>query len=118
MIGQLDRVIYFYQRDDVRDDFGGLSEQFIEYSRCFANVSKKPVSDDNTEISGKQTAERNINFIIRYRTDLNEDMIVKFDDELGTKYYKILSINEMTSKRRRGFIEIEAVKYDLDINII
>lgn len=118
MIGELDRVIYFYQKNNLIDGFGGEVEQFVEFARCFAGVKKTPLQDDNKEISGKQTAERNANFIIRYRTDLNEKMIIKYDDELGVKYYKILSINEITSRRRRGYIEIEAVKYDLDINII
>jgi SPP1 family predicted phage head-tail adaptor len=117
MIGSMDRVIKFYSRNTGVDAFGGVSETFSFHASCFAGISKDATKDENTEISGKQTAERNTHFAIRYRTDLNEDMIIEHNDELGLKYYKIESINEITTKRRKGFIVIEGTKFDLDLKI-
>jgi SPP1 family predicted phage head-tail adaptor len=117
MIGSMDRVIKFYTRNSSIDAFGGASDVYSFHASCFAGISKDVTKDNNEEISGKQTANRNAHFAIRYRSDLNEDMIIEHSDELGLKYYKIESINEITTKRRKAFIAIEGTKFDLDLKI-
>jgi head-tail adaptor len=118
MIGKLDKRIAVYQRGIGIDDFGGAVNEFSKVFECFASINKDKTGDFNKEVSGKQTGERSIAAVIRYRTGLNEAMIFSLDDELGLHYYKIEAINEVTSSRRKGYIKLEGVKFDINEKII
>ena len=113
-IGDLDERIQFRQRTSVRDEFGGLSESYLSMGSCWCKVVRDVKEADNEEVSGRQVSDRSIEFIVRYRTDLNEDLIIKYDDELGIKFYKIEKIEQVPNTRRKSFIKIRATKYDIN----
>jgi SPP1 family predicted phage head-tail adaptor len=113
-IGQLDERIEFKVRQVGADSIGGTLNTFSSLGSCWCKVVKNAKSNDNEEHSGKVTGEREVEFIIRYRTDLNESYFIKYEDELGVKYYKIESIEELSKDRRKAFLSIKGTKYDIN----
>jgi SPP1 family predicted phage head-tail adaptor len=113
-IGDLDERIEFRQRTSVRDEFGGMSETYLSVSEAWCKVIREVKEANNEEVGGRQVSDRSIEFIVRYRTDLNEDLIIKYDDELGIKFYKIQKIEQVPNTRRKSFIKIRATKYDIN----
>lgn len=113
-IGQLDERIEFKVRQVGADSIGGTLNTFSSLGSCWCKVVKNFKGNDNEEHSGKITAEREIEFVVRYRTDLNESYFIKYSDELGDKYYKIESIEELSGDRRKAFLSIRATKYDIN----
>ena len=114
-IGQLDERIEFETRQTGTDAIGGKSEVFITSGSAWCKVIKaNKTGNDHKENAGNMTGIREVEFIIRYRTDLNESMVIKYEDELGIKYYKIESINEISEDRRKSFLSIKGTKYDIN----
>ena len=114
MIGKLDRRITFLRRATTRNAMGELDHSYTEFSSTWAKVEKAITGDENEVLSGRQTPKRDVSFVVRYRTDLDEKVVIKFTDELGDKFYKIESINEVTSERRKAYIKIVGIKFDLE----
>jgi head-tail adaptor len=114
-VGKLDRRIVILEKVAVRDNMGGETISYVTFRKVFACVDKSPSRDSNKELSGRQTPIRDALFTIRYIKGLSEDFIIQYTDELGIQNYKINSINENTKKHRKAYIDISAVKFDLDL---
>lgn len=115
MIGQMDSRISFLQKSVVRDAIGGETIDYVNFKTTWASVEKPArENDENIKMSGRQTAINEIDFVVRYFEGLSEDMIIQYKGVLGTKYYKIVSVNEEFESRRKGYIRLTGQKFDLE----
>lgn len=102
-IGALDRKITFRQSTETQSDSGSVNETWSDVATVRANV-KSRASSEKFEVEREMTFNRKL-FTIRYRSDLNEKMIIIYE----TKEYDIKSINELDGTRKR-FLVIQAEK--------
>jgi len=82
-IGQLDERIEFKVRQVGADSIGGTLNTFSSLGSCWCKVVKNRGENNNEEHSGKITGEREVKFIVRYRTDLNESILLNIVMSLG-----------------------------------
>jgi SPP1 family predicted phage head-tail adaptor len=104
-IGRMDRRITFRQSTDTRSDSGATVESFADVATVWANVSSSGAGGNERFVMEKETSFNQKFFIIRYRTDLNEKMILLYENII----YDIKSINELEDTRKR-FLKIQAEK--------
>lgn len=115
-VGRLDQRIEIHKPTETRDLMGGVQLDYTLFCYAFASVDQTPSGDRNNEVSGKQTAKRRTEFIIRYVPNLEEDFVIKhYDNALGENDYLIKSINTITDERRNAFLVITAEEYDVDV---
>ena len=115
MIGKLDKRIKILQKSVVRDSIGGESIVYTELKSTWAMMEKTITGNDqNLDMSGRQTAVNEIDFVLRYFVGLSEDMIIEHNGLLGVQYYKIKSVNEEGDQRRKGYIRLTCQKFDLE----
>ena len=114
MIGKLDSRITILQKSVVRDDIGGETITYNTLKTTWCKIEKKTSSDDNIELSGRQTPINELDFVLRYFKGMAEDMIIQYDGLMGERYYKIVSVNEEFESRRKGYIRITGQKFDLE----
>lgn len=103
-IGRMDRRITFRQSTDTQSDSGATVESFADVATVWANVTATG-SGSERFVMEKETAFNQKYFTIRYRTDLNEKMIITYENDI----YDIKSIQELEDTRKR-FLKLKAEK--------
>jgi len=103
-IGRMDLRITFRQSTDTQSDSGATVESFADVATVWANVTANG-SGSERFVMEKETAFNRKFFTIRYRTDLNEKMILIYESE----EYDIKSLQELENTRKR-FLKIQAEK--------
>ena len=96
--GQLDRRITIQNFSETTDNFGQEVKSFSTLASVWANVVEKVgrEGEDGDMIS----ATKKVEFIIRYRTDVNEEMRISYNSNI----YKIQAIQ--SADARKAFLKI------------
>ena len=97
--GQLDRKIVIQTFTSSTDAFGQKNKSFSTLASVWAKVIEK--SGTEGEESDQIVAVKEVHFLIRYRSDINEQMRIVFDG----KTYKIEAI--INDDSRKSFQRIE-----------
>ena len=97
--GQLDRRITLQTYTTSTDAFGQVVKTFSTLATVWAKVEEK--SGKEGEEGDQVIASKKVNFLIRHRSDLNEQMRVVYDNNT----YKIEAI--INDDARRAFMRIE-----------
>ena len=80
--GQLDRRITIQSFNESTDDFGEVILSFTTLANVWAKVEEKSGSEG--EDGNQMVATRKVDFFIRYRSDINEQMQVVYNNETYT----------------------------------
>jgi SPP1 family predicted phage head-tail adaptor len=97
--GQLDRRITLQTFTSSTDAFGQLNKSFTTLASVWAKVVEKSGSEN--EQSDQLVAVKKVHFFIRYRSDINEQMRIVYNN----KTYKIEAI--ISDESRDSFQRIE-----------
>lgn len=97
--GQLDRRITIKKFTSSTDDFGQSNKTFSTLASVWAKVVER--SGSEKEISDQIIAVKKVDFFIRHRSDLNEQMRIEYNG----KTYTIEAIIE--AEARESFLRIE-----------
>lgn len=99
LIGRLDREIYLIQpvisNGDSNED--KITDWELIENDSFLNARKVDLAGSTTVINDRLTYIQPTEWIIRYRTDLNNRMRIVYD----TQVYEILSITDAAEGRNR-----------------
>jgi SPP1 family predicted phage head-tail adaptor len=96
--GQLDRRITIKNFSETTDNFGQQVKSFSTLASVWANVVEKMGSEG--EDGDMIAATKKVEFIIRYRTDVNEEMRISYNSNT----YKIQAIQ--SADARKAFLKI------------
>ena len=96
--GELDRRITIQSFTTSTDSFGEVNKSFITLANVWAKVEDK--SGKEGEESEQIIATKRVEFFIRYRADINEQMRIIYENET----YKIESI--INDDSRKAFQKI------------
>lgn len=96
--GQLDRRITIQTFGTTTDDFGEVVKSFTTLANVWAKVEEKRGNEG--EESEQLVATKRVEFFIRYRSDINEQMRVIYNNET----YKIEAI--LNADSRKSFQKI------------
>ena len=96
--GQLDRRITIQNFSETTDSFGQEVKSFSTLASVWANVVEKMGSEG--EDGDMIAATKKVEFIIRYRTDVNEEMRISYNSNT----YKIQAIQ--SADARKAFLKI------------
>lgn len=96
--GQLDRRITIQTFSETTDAFGQQIKAFSTLASVWANVEEKIGSEG--EDGDMIAATKKVQFIIRYRTDVNEEMRISHNNNI----YKIQTIQ--TADARKAFLKL------------
>jgi len=96
--GQLDRRITIKNFSETTDSFGQQVKSFSTLASVWANVVEKIGSEG--EDGDMIAATKKVEFIIRYRTDVNEEMRISYNSNT----YKIQAIQ--SADARKAFLKI------------
>ena len=93
IIGKLDRMVMIQYRTDTPTNQGSMTTTWSSLASVWATVTYPTAEFQMSEGSeqGRETANTPVNFTIRYRTDVRENMRVLYDSE----YYDIQRINKI-----------------------
>ena len=80
--GQLDRRITIKKFTTSTDDFGQINKTFTTLASVWAKVVEK--SGSEKEISDQIVAVKKVEFTIRHRSDLNEQMRIEYNGKTYT----------------------------------
>lgn len=96
--GQMDRRITIQNFSETTDNFGQEVKSFSTLASVWANVVEKVgrEGEDGDMIS----ATKKVEFIIRYRTDVDEEMRISYNSNI----YKIQAIQ--SADARKAFLKI------------
>ena len=96
--GQMDRRITIQTFTTTTDDFGEVVKSFTTLAEVWAKVEEKRGNegDDGNQI----VATKRVEFLIRYRSDINEQMQIQYNNET----YKIEAI--LNADSRKAFQKI------------
>jgi len=97
--GQLDRRITIKTFTTSTDDFGQINKSFSTLASVWAKVVER--SGSEKEVSDQIIAVKKVDFLIRHRSDLNEEMRVEYNG----KTYTIEAI--INADSRESFQRIE-----------
>lgn len=97
--GQLDRRITIKTFTTSTDGFGQINKSFSTLASVWAKVEEK--SGSEKEVSDQMLAVKKVDFLIRHRSDLNEQMRIEYNG----KTYKIEAI--INADSRDSFQRIE-----------
>ena len=96
--GQLDRRITIQTFSETTDNFGQEVKSFSTLASVWANVVEKVGSEgEDGEVIA---ATKKVEFVIRYRTDVNEEMRISYNNNT----YKIQAIQ--SADARKAFLKI------------
>ena len=97
-VGELDRRITIQTFSETTDTFGQEVKSFSTLAQVWANVVEKVgrEGEDGDMIASTKKVE----FIIRYRTDVNEEMRISYNSNI----YKIQAIQ--SADARKAFLKI------------
>jgi SPP1 family predicted phage head-tail adaptor len=98
--GRFDRLITFQTQTVTRDNIGGAKNAWETFTQMWAMYKPDGGTEDTN--ADRVEAKEMATFICRYRSDLTAKMRISFD----SRYYNILSINEIT---RRGYLTIKTI---------
>ena len=96
--GQLDRRITIQSFGTTTDDFGEVVKSFTTLANVWAKVEEK--RGDEGEDGNQLVATKRVEFFIRYRSDINEQMRITYNNET----YKIEAI--LNADSRKAFQKI------------
>ncbi len=96
--GQLDRRITIQSFSTTTDDFGEVVKSFTTLANVWAKVEEK--RGDEGEDGNQLVATKRVEFFIRYRSDINEQMRITYNNET----YKIEAI--LNADSRKAFQKI------------
>ena len=96
--GQLDRRITIQSFSTTTDDFGEVVKSFTTLANVWAKVEEK--RGDEGEDGNQLVATKRVEFFIRYRSDINEQMRITYNNET----YKIEAI--LNADTRKAFQKI------------
>jgi SPP1 family predicted phage head-tail adaptor len=96
--GQLDRRITIQTFSETTDNFGQEVKSFSTLASVWANVVEKVGSEG--EDGEMIAATKKVEFVIRYRTDVNEEMRISYNSNT----YKIQAIQ--SADARKAFLKI------------
>lgn len=91
--GQLDRRITIQSFTTTTDDFGEVTKSFTTLANVWAKVEEKRGNEG--EEGNQIVATKRVEFFIRYRSDINEQMRIQYNNET----YKIESILNADSRK-------------------
>lgn len=97
--GQLDRRIVIKKFTTSTDDFGQINKTFTTLATVWSKVVER--SGSEKEISDQMIAVKKVDFFIRYRSDINEQMRIEYNG----KTYTIEAI--INGDARESFQRIE-----------
>jgi SPP1 family predicted phage head-tail adaptor len=98
-------LVYIYKKIAYSDEYGGETIKYAKLSKEFASIEY--VKGKEGEESKAQTATRVLNFVIRYREDINEGDIITYEDERGENDYNILSIEEYQKHGNKMYLIVQ-----------
>ncbi len=96
--GQLDRRITIQSFTTTTDDFGEVVKSFTTLANVWAKVEEKRGSEG--EEGNQLVATKRVEFFIRYRSDIDEQMRITYNNET----YKIEAI--LNADSRKAFQKI------------
>lgn len=96
--GQLDRRITIQSFTTTTDDFGEVVKSFTTLANVWAKVEDKRGNEG--EDGNQLVATKRVEFLIRYRSDINEQMRIQYNNET----YKIEAI--LNADSRKAFQKI------------
>ena len=96
--GQLDRRITIQNFSETTDNFGQQVKSFSTLASVWANVVEKVGREG--EDGDMIAATKKVEFIIRYRTDVDEEMRISYNSNT----YKIQAIQ--SADARKAFLKI------------
>ena len=96
--GQLDRRITIQSFSTTTDDFGEVVKSFTTLAEVWAKVEEKNGSEG--EDGNQIVATKRVEFFIRYRSDINEEMRIQYNNET----FKIEAI--LNADSRKAFQKI------------
>jgi len=96
--GQLDRRITIQSFTTTTDDFGEVVKSFTTLAEVWAKVEDKRGNEG--EDGNQLVATKRVEFLIRYRSDINEQMRIQYNNET----YKIEAI--LNADSRKAFQKI------------
>ena len=96
--GQLDRRITIQSFTTTTDDFGEVVKSFTTLAEVWAKVEEKRGNEG--EDGNQLVATKRVEFFIRYRSDINEQMRIVYSNET----YKIETI--LNADARKAFQKI------------
>lgn len=96
--GQLDRRITIQTFSESTDSFGQEAKTYSTLASVWANVKEKVGSEG--EDGDMIAATKKVEFIIRYRTDVNEQMRISYNSNT----YKIQAIQ--SADARKAFLKL------------
>ena len=96
--GQLDRRITLQTFSEATDSFGQEVKTYSTLASVWANVKEKVGSEG--EDGDMLAATKKVEFIIRYRTDVNEQMRISYNSNI----YKIQAIQ--SADARKAFLKL------------
>ena len=96
--GQLDRRITIQSFTTTTDDFGEVVKSFTTLAEVWAKVEEKRGNEG--EDGNQLVATKRVEFFIRYRSDINEQMRIVYNNET----YKIETI--LNADVRKAFQKI------------
>jgi SPP1 family predicted phage head-tail adaptor len=96
--GQLDRRIAIQSFTTTTDDFGEVVKSFTTLANVWAKVEEKRGNEG--EDGNQLVATKRVEFLIRYRSDINEQMRITYNSET----YKIEAI--LNADSRKAFQKI------------
>ena len=96
--GQLDRRITIQSYTTTTDDFGEVVKSFTTLAEVWAKVEEKRGNEG--EDGNQLVATKRVEFLIRYRSDINEQMRIQYNNET----YKIEAI--LNADSRKAFQKI------------
>lgn len=91
--GQLDRRITIQSFTTTTDDFGEVVKSFTTLANVWAKVEEKRGNEG--EDGNQLVATKRVEFLIRYRSDINEQMRIQYNNET----YKIEAILNADSRK-------------------
>ncbi len=96
--GQMDRRITIQTFTTTTDDFGEVVKSFTTLAEVWAKVEEKRGNEG--EDGNQIVATKRVEFLIRYRSDINEQMQIQYNNET----YKIEAI--LNADSRKAFQKI------------
>jgi SPP1 family predicted phage head-tail adaptor len=96
--GQLDRRITIQSFTTTTDDFGEVVKSFTTLANVWAKVEDKRGNEG--EDGNQLVATKRVEFLIRYRSDINEEMRIQYNNET----FKIEAI--LNADSRKAFQKI------------
>ncbi len=99
--GQLDRRITIQSFGTTTDDFGEVVKSFTTLANVWAKVEEK--RGDEGEDGNQLVATKRVEFFIRYRSDINEQMRITYNNET----YKIHAIQSADARKAYQMIRCE-----------